>query len=216
MTFAPGAMVFPGGRVDPADAALAATLHLKDGGTAVAAVRETIEECAVPVGLNPEPGRAQTLALQQALLSGADFQALLDNAGLTLDCAALTPFARWVPGHEVSRRFDTLFFIARAPRRDLAPHVGSGECESARWISAREALDQEGSGLARLIYPTRKNLERLAKFATFEEILTDARSHPVVPITAWIERNAGEDVVRIPDRLGYPSTIDPLHKVWRG
>ena len=58
MAFAAGALVFPGGRIDEADRQLAAELGLEDG-AAVAAIRETIEETAVPVGLAPLPDRQQ-------------------------------------------------------------------------------------------------------------------------------------------------------------
>jgi len=50
MAFAAGALVFPGGRIDAADAALG-----PEKAGAVAAIRETIEETAVPVGLAPCP-----------------------------------------------------------------------------------------------------------------------------------------------------------------
>jgi 8-oxo-dGTP pyrophosphatase MutT (NUDIX family) len=217
MAFAPGALVFPGGRIDPADVATAALLGLQDGAAAVAAIRETIEECAVPVGIDPVPNPVQALGLQQALVSGADFGALLASQGLRLSTAGLKLFARWVPGQEVSPRFDTLFFIARAASEVRSePNPGSGECESAQWLSAEDALEQERRGAVRLIYPTRKNLERLAQFDSFAAILADSENHPVLPITASVERDGNIDVVRIPTGLGYPVTSDPLHDVWRG
>ena len=52
MAFAAGALVFPGGRIDAADTSLA-----PGDAAAVAAIRETIEETAVPVGLTPAPDR---------------------------------------------------------------------------------------------------------------------------------------------------------------
>lgn len=216
MAFAPGALVFPGGRIDPGDVAMAASLGLEDGAAAVAAIRETIEECAVGVGIDPVPDSAQVLELQEALVAGADFAALLASHTLALSTAPLKPFARWVPGHEVSRRFDTLFFIARASEVEFALSPGSGECESAQWLSAQDALGQERRGAARLIYPTRKNLERLAQFDSFAAILADAERHPVLPITAWVEQGANGETVRIPPGLGYPITSDPLDEVWRG
>jgi len=65
MAFAAGALVFPGGRIDPGDHALAAILAPdKDGddvAARIAAIRETIEEAGVAVGLTPPPD-APTLA----------------------------------------------------------------------------------------------------------------------------------------------------------
>lgn len=216
MAFAPGALVFPGGRIDPPDAVLASSHPSEDGAAKVAAIRETIEECALGAGLDRPLSRAEGRDLQRALLAGDNLASLLESRRLAIDGAALTPFGRWVPGHDVSRRFDTLFFIARAPDQVTAPHVGSDECQSVEWISASTALEQERRGAVRLIYPTRKNLERLAQFDSFDAILADARMHPIVPITAWVETAGDVDIVRIPDGLGYPVTSDPLANVWRG
>ena len=56
MAFAAGALVFPGGRIDQADIALAASLDAN--GAAVAAIRETLEETGIPAGLIPSPDEA--------------------------------------------------------------------------------------------------------------------------------------------------------------
>src|SRR5215210_4170304 len=67
MAFAGGALVFPGGRIDEADQEGAG--DLPDGAARVAAIRETIEETAIPVGLRPLPSVEQALAMQGALVS---------------------------------------------------------------------------------------------------------------------------------------------------
>ncbi len=86
MAFAAGALVFPGGRIDDADRQLAAELGLEDG-AAVAAIRETIEETAVPVGLAPLPDRQKALDLQRELTADEDFADATARAGLTLESA---------------------------------------------------------------------------------------------------------------------------------
>ena len=91
--------------------------------------------------------------------------ALLGERGLELDAAALTLFARWVPKFHAVRRFDTLFFVARCPDGDWEPRVIEGECTGAAWLTADEVLDRDRRGEARLIFPTRRNLERLAQHA---------------------------------------------------
>src|SRR4051812_30248855 len=75
MAFAAGALVFPGGRIDDADRQFAATLGLEDG-AAVAAIRETIEETAIPVGLAPLPDREEAARLQRELTGDGEFAAL--------------------------------------------------------------------------------------------------------------------------------------------
>lgn len=214
MAFAAGAWVFPGGRIDAADCALG-----ERGGidpAAVAAIRETIEESAVPVGLAPPAGADQARALQDALVADADFARLLAKQGLELDPGALTPFARWVPKFHAVRRFDTLFFVARCPPGDWQPRVIEGECARAAWLTAAELLDRDARGEARLIFPTRRNLERLAQHGSFEAIRADALAHPIEPVTPWVEEVAGERFITIPDHLGYPVTREKLDGLWRG
>ena len=115
MAFAAGAWVFPGGRIDKADEQLGRVLGLEDGGARVAAVREALEETAIPVGLSPLPSPDLAAELQRELLSGAEIDTLLDQIGLELDLDLFVPLARWVPKFHAKRRFDTLFFLARAP-----------------------------------------------------------------------------------------------------
>jgi 8-oxo-dGTP pyrophosphatase MutT (NUDIX family) len=215
MAFAAGALVFPGGRIDDADVRFGRELGLGDGAV-VAAIRETIEETAVPVGVTPAPERETALRIQSELVEDAGFDSVLASLGLKLDAAALTAFARWVPKFHAVRRFDTLFFIAEAPPGDWTPNVIEGECSGADWLSASEALEREGKGQARLIFPTRRNLERLAQHQSFAEIRADALAHPIEPVTPWVEERNGEKYITIPGHLGYPVTEERLDGLWRG
>jgi 8-oxo-dGTP pyrophosphatase MutT (NUDIX family) len=214
MAFAAGALVFPGGRIDVADRDLAAEACVE--AAAVAAIRETIEETAVLVGLSPLPDAATARAIQDELVANRPFADLLRENRLKLDAAALTHFARWVPKFHAVRRFDTLFFIARCPPGDWQPRVIEGECAGAEWLSAARALDRDRRGQARLIFPTRRTLERLAQHRSFDEIRADALAHQIVPVTPWVEERDGERFITIPDNLGYPVTQERLDSVWRG
>ena len=216
MAFAGGALVFPGGRIDPADRDLAEPFGLADGGARVAAIRETIEETAVAVGLVPLPSIDDTPALQRGLVADRPFGELLGEAGLRLDLATLTPLARWLPNFHVTRRFDTLFFIAAAPPGNWQPTVIPGECSGGYWLSAADALERERIGDARLIFPTRRNLERLARHDSIEAMRADAEAHPIEPITPWVEEHDGEKFITIPGDLGYPVTREKLDDLWRG
>ena len=91
MAFAAGALVFPGGRIDEADCKLAEQLQAE--AAAVAAIRETVEETAVPVGLTPTPGSELARELQRARVADQPFGDLLSAHALELDVTALTPFA---------------------------------------------------------------------------------------------------------------------------
>ena len=217
MAFAGGALVFPGGRIDAADEALAGRLGLgADGAARVAAIRETLEETAIPAGLAAPPRPEHCLDLQAALAAGRDFAELIEQAGVELAPQSLTPIARWVPKFHARRRFDTLFFVAPAPAGEWAPQVIEGECSGAFWATAARVLDRDRSGEAQLIYPTRRMLERLAQHPGLEAILADARIHPVEPITPWLEEVGGERFVTIPEGIGYPVTREKLEGLWRG
>jgi 8-oxo-dGTP pyrophosphatase MutT (NUDIX family) len=214
MAFAGGALVFPGGRVDPEDRALAATMAGDPDEVAhrVAAIRETIEEAGVAIGIDIAADRLA--ALRQGLHAGEPFGALLDEAGARADPEVLLPFAHWLPSGLGHRVFDTRFYLARAPH-DAQPAPDEGESVRAFWTSAREALAMADAGTATLIFPTRRNLERLAQFGSFVDAVADARNHPIKTVTPWIEERDGQAHLCIPPGLGYPVTAEPLHHVRR-
>jgi 8-oxo-dGTP pyrophosphatase MutT (NUDIX family) len=214
MAFAAGALVFPGGRIDAADRQLAGESGVD--AAAVAAIRETLEETAIPVGLAPVPFPQTSLELQTALVANRPVAQVFSEAGLRIDEHALTPFARWVPRFHAVRRFDTLFFVARCPAGDWLPNVVEGECSGAAWLSAREVLERDRRGEARLIFPTRRTLERLSQHASFDAIRADALAHRIDPVTPWVEERDGEKFITIPSDLGFPVTEERLDGLWRG
>ena len=143
--FAGGALVFPGGRVEEADAALAGDDPL--GAFRIAGIRETFEECGVL--LAREPGAAEMIR-RDRLLAVADrhHAALLRNARslpevlaaerLEPATDALAHWAHWVTPASRSKRFDTQFFLAAAPPDQLAVHDGLESVEVG--------LDRAGAG----------------------------------------------------------------------
>lgn len=214
MAFAAGALVFPGGRIDPEDHALARRFPgIEDAAARVAAIRETIEETGVAPALRPDPDAP---ALREAMAQGRPFEALLDEMNLSLDLEALTPFARWCPNFREARRFDTLFYLAEAPAGRGAAH-SADETESVHtfWASAATVLAEIEAGSAKAIFPTRRNLERLAAFESLEDARKDAARHPVRRITPWVEERAGRRFVCIPEGIGYPVTAEPYESARR-
>jgi hypothetical protein len=83
------------------------------------------------------------------------------------------------------------------------------------WASADAVLSEIAAGEARAIFPTRRNLERLARFASLEEARADAARHPVRKVVPWIEERDGSRWLCIPDDLGYPFTAEPLETARR-
>jgi 8-oxo-dGTP pyrophosphatase MutT (NUDIX family) len=215
MAFAAGAIVFPGGRIDPADRQLAEALGRPDDAAKVTAIRETVEETGVAPGLGGMLDPALGRVLQAALHQGSEFAQLLDAHRLVLDLDSLTPFARWMPAFKQPRKFDTHFYLAPAPAGEWRPHPQEGECVAAEWASPVELLERIDRGDASAIFPTKRNLERLAQHAALDAALADARSHSIDTIIPWVEQIGGEPHVRIPEDRGYPVVSEPLTTAFR-
>ena len=217
MAFAAGALVFPGGRIEADDQASAARLAptLADGAARIAAVRETIEETGIAAALQPSPHADAVDRLRQGLAAGAPFHGLLTEHRLALDPEALTPFARWCPNFRETRRFDTLFYLAEAPAGANVATADRTEAVRTFWASAASVLQEIEAGRAHAIFPTRRNLERLARFASLAEARADAAAHPVRKITPWVEDRDGRRFVCIPDDAGYPVTAEPFETARR-
>ncbi|MGQ0588109.1 MAG: NUDIX hydrolase, partial [Sphingosinicella sp.] len=163
--------------------------------------------------VRPAPAPAEDL--RERLTRGEAFPQALEAHGLALEFEALTPFARWCPNFRETRRFDTLFYLAAAPEGAPEPIVAEHEAVRAFWASAAEILAELEAGRAHAIFPTRRNLERLARFASIEEARADAARHPVTKIVPWVETRDGAPHVCIPDEIGYPVTSEPLETARR-
>jgi 8-oxo-dGTP pyrophosphatase MutT (NUDIX family) len=215
MAFAAGALVFPGGRIDAADHEAAAGFDVPDAAARIAAIRETIEETGLAPGLIPPPDPAAAERLRTQIGAGRPLPALLAELGLALDLDALTPFARWCPNFRETRRFDALFFLAEAPPDAPEPVAAEAEAVRAFWASAADILAEVEAGHAHVIFPTRRNLERLARFGSIAEARADAARHKVTKITPWIAEVDGAPHVCIPEGIGYPVTSEALETARR-
>lgn len=217
MVFAAGAMVFPGGRIDADDEELARNIapKMEDAAARIAAIRETIEESGLPVGLDRSLGQMELIELRERLHGGELFSALLEEVEAGIDLCALTPFARWRPNFKEARTFDTRFFIARAPEPEKDGVVDATENVSLIWTTARAMLEATSRGDSHIIFPTRRNLERLAAYDTIDALIAHAGETPVETVTPWIEERAGGPHLCIPENLGYPVTSELLETAMR-
>lgn len=215
MSFAAGALVFPGGRVDDGDRTLA-ELHggdPEDMAARIAAIREALEEAGVAVGLDLASEAVPDL--RRRVYAGEPLGELLTEAGGGLHPDRLVPFARWLP-HGVSHKvFDTHFYLAQAPA-GAEPVVDGNENVRLFWATARQVLDAAGRDEVRVIFPTHRNLERLALYGSFADAVSDARAHPIRTITPWSEDRDGVLHLCIPDDLGYPVSSVPMEGLKRG
>jgi 8-oxo-dGTP pyrophosphatase MutT (NUDIX family) len=202
--FLGGAVVFPGGKVDPSDrdaawAPLAADAQLfsstDDQATArafaIAACREAFEEAAILVATTPM-AHEDVVALRDQLEPGAEaFQRVIRRRGLCLDLARLMPFGRWVTPTAESRRFDTRFFLALAPEGQRGAH-DAVETTSGFWARPTEVLDQFDRAEVELAPPTHRSLSLLRDARSIDGAFALARSLAKAPICPKL--------VPVPDR----------------
>lgn len=172
--FAPGALAFPGGVVDPGDWPLALALGQEDGLGAyrLAAVRELFEETGLLLAAGGDGLDGEGLALcREALLRGeVDFAGLLADLGVRPALHSLVHVAHWITPRSFPRRFTTHFFLAPAPPGQEPRHE-AGELTAAFWMDPGEALHWHHSGRHRLMLPTLHSCGRLARFASVAEAM---------------------------------------------
>lgn len=223
MVFAGGMAVFPGGRVDEADFDLAervsstANIAVDEAAHQIAAIRETLEETGLALGLSGQITAENAAAARRMLEEKGALAPVLDAFDWTIDFAQIVPFARWYPKNEkLSRVYDTRFYLADLGTGAVEIEVDATENTRLFWTTAQGALDMAERGEIKLIFPTRRNLERLAQFASFDEARAQAEAIPVRTITPFMGERDGTSWLEIGEGLGYPVTGEPLDRVARG
>jgi 8-oxo-dGTP pyrophosphatase MutT (NUDIX family) len=208
LVFTPGAYVFPGGAVDPEDAALARycagrddtsasrLLGIDGGGLVywVAAVRECFEECGVLFTRPPVRG----VPAGSAPAGGVPGRTLLEicrDEGALLDVGALHYFAHWLTPRSEVRRYNTRFFVAAVPPGQEPAH-DDGEAVEGLWLQPAEALAR-WPGERQLIRPTRETLTALARFGSVAALLDALAAAEAAP-AALPRMGADEAGVRVP------------------
>ncbi len=217
MRFAPGATVFPGGRVDASDVRLAEQIHiglpLADAAARIAAIRETIEETGVAVGLDIAPD--EIAEFRRKLHAGSNFAELVAQSSIRLDLQALTPFTRWRPNFQHARVFDTRFFIAVAPQGQLASPDREESIETL-WSSARQLLRHADDGNNTLIFPTRRTLDRMALWTSIPAAYDQVGAFAARRVTPWKTSVRGEDFLCIRGDAGFPVTAERIAPAFKG
>ncbi|MEQ5788858.1 NUDIX domain-containing protein [Erythrobacter sp. NFXS35] len=223
MVFAGGMAVFPGGRVDPADFALGEAVASSGAMTAdeaahqIAAVRETLEETGLALGLAGDIDAARAAQARAMLAQVGALAPVLEAFGWQLDLAQITPFARWFPKNEkIPRVYDTRFYLANLGTGAVDVSIDHAENTHLFWTTAQGALDAAERGEIKLIFPTRRNLERLALFASYEEARAQAEAIPVRTIMPQVVEQDGQTWLTILTDAGYPVTAELLENAARG
>ncbi|MEO8363345.1 MAG: NUDIX hydrolase [Ilumatobacteraceae bacterium] len=206
--FAKGMYVFPGGRVDEGDSAselenlcdglsdelASSLLQVPSGGLAywVAAIRECFEEAGVLLARqdssqeilrfdNPDVVAKFALARQQINDGKLTLIELCIRENLHLVTDSIHYVSHWITPVGESRRFDTRFFVARAPQAQEPLHDDS-ETIASLWVEPSDALFRREQGELAMIPPTIKNLEFLAEHPSTADVLV-AASKIGVPTT---------------------------------
>jgi glyoxylase-like metal-dependent hydrolase (beta-lactamase superfamily II)/8-oxo-dGTP pyrophosphatase MutT (NUDIX family) len=210
MEFAPDVHVFPGGRLDPADAdpglqarsvisadeaedALDGDLSAKAAlAHYVAAIREAFEEVGI---LLADVGRAGDLvAARRRLLESAQaFPQVAEDLDLRLRTDLLVPLSHWVTPPFMNRRFDARFFVAASPDAAEVTLVGE-EVATHAWYRPVDALESMAAGELDMWLPTSTTLTQLVHATSIDEIRD--RLAPGRLGTVEVETIA-EEIVRI-------------------
>ena len=220
MAFAGGAVVFPGGKVDAADFAFAESfahdLPIDEAAARLAAIRETIEEAGLALALAGVAEAADCIEARAELHAGADLQTVCAAHGWTPDLGQLIPWARWRPPSLKSRVFDTRFYLIDAGDAHLPAVVDNTENRALFWDSAQGVLERMERGEVKAIFPTKRNLERLALFESFEATAAHAAKFPVRLLFTYMEERDGTPHICVPDGFGYPVTSEAMTSAIRG
>lgn len=222
MAFAGGAAVFPGGKVDAADfdyaEMLGGPLPLDEAAARLAAIRETIEEAGLALGLSGVSDPADCDEARAALHDGESLQAICVRHGWVPDFEQLVPWSRWCPPtfERTSRVFDTRFYLVDAGNTTPLATVDHTENRALFWASAAEVLEKADREEVMVIFPTRRNLERLAMFGTFDAAAAHAAEHPVSIVLPYVEKRENGNWLCIPDGHGYPVLDESISTALRG
>jgi 8-oxo-dGTP pyrophosphatase MutT (NUDIX family) len=129
---------------------------------------------------------------------------LQEEAGVVLDDPGeLVPWSRWITPAMVKIRFDTWFYVARAPDGAEAKADGE-ECVDARWIRPQDALDAGARDELLLVFPTIRHLQELASLESVEDALATGRQRRIQPIEPRVVLDAGGVArVLLPGEPGY-------------
>lgn len=223
--FASGALVFPGGKSHAGDHDAAWSDHVlgwadfeaDQRGLRIAAIREVFEEAGILLARRrngaPIGGEACPMDVRQAVDAGTThFLDVLRDLEARLDLSMLTAFARWITPPLTPKRFDTWFYVVKAPDDQLAACDGR-ETVDAEWIAPTEALRLAEAGERKVIFPTRMNLKLLAEARHAADAVARARARDLVTVQPQIQERPYGRVLVLPPDAGYGVVEERLENV---
>ena len=189
-SFAPGAYVFPGGGIEPADLIFSQNRHLagiesaqsatnliairhtqsKEHTTwALAAIRESFEELGIVLARDSSGawlGQEQVNALDRH----GDFYAQMKQSSYILAADSVVLLAHWITDRDLPKRFNVPFLVARMPDHQT-PVADETEQFAPEWVRPQDALARHKAGDFFMIFPTIRTLKRLAAYAMVDDVM---------------------------------------------
>ncbi|GAA2851628.1 NUDIX hydrolase [Paenarthrobacter ilicis] len=167
MDFAPGMVVFPGGRVDPADSS---------GWDYPADLLKRHAADWQETSLNADPGQADVSA---GTVLAAAIREVQEESGLTIEPEDLRPWANWITPVDMPKRFDTFFYVAR-PLSSHQPQHQTTEAWQSLWMPVAGILEAEATGSLKMMPPTYYLLKEIAGFSSVDAVWS--AQHSVAPV----------------------------------
>lgn len=194
MAFAPGMYVFPGGRLDDADA--------------------RAEVTGYPV--EADAPRASTDAAGMRALVACAVREVREEADVRLRPADLTLLDHWVTPSMASRRFDVRFFASAVPAGQDPVGVGT-EMDHTLWIEPLAALAEFEVDRMRMLRPTTRVLELLAAHDRIDDVVATARTRRIRPKLPVLGEDPAGDWSIVDHRTGevLESNVPPP-RYWEG
>lgn len=223
--FASDVFVWPGGKVDESDRnpellELVAGHPLPPETAAgldewkavrAAAIRELFEEAGVLLARR-EDGAVLDLLGEDAdrfdryrrqLQAGTTSMiAIARKERLQYLADAMHAFSRWITPTPFPRRFDTRFFVAVAPERQMPIH-DRAETTASTWITPEDALDRYEAGDFPLVFATEQHLRRMETFHSIDEMIAACETADLEPVTPKVTEKGGEQGFLLPGDEGY-------------
>ena len=210
--FVPGAYVFPGGRVDPADADVALLTHVDrlprepEPAYWMAAIREAFEETGILLA-GTNGGACMFVSHDDGLVEmrarmmddDASLIDLLQATGAQIAMERIVYCAHWITPVAEPRRYDTRFFLAQVPP-ECAAVIDEREMSDMVWLRPDDALERFHARTLPMVFPTVHTLEELRAFENVEAALDHYRERPVLPIQPRLVRRGGGFAIEVDER----------------
>lgn len=222
--FAADVFVFPGGKVEESDGDPALAQFARDRAdlqgesdpvtslaVKLAAIRELFEEAGVLlaerdgvslVRLDREDHGRYARYRRMLHTGQLSLLELAQREGLFFAAHRLHPFSRWITPVNSSRRYDTRYFVSLIPEGQEPSHDAL-ETTDSTWIAPADALDRFRRGEFPLVYATEKHLERVAQYASIDQMIAATGKEELEPVLPRIVQRGSETIFLLPKDEGY-------------